>query len=67
MSGAARGVKPLRAKDSFGGDVEPNHMDAMCVLAMSKWLLSELVRLFHNVETDVASAAVDRLVVQRTG
>jgi hypothetical protein len=55
-------IRNNRGVGHVGGDVDPNHMDAMCVLAMSKWLLSELVRLFHNVETDVASAAVDRLV-----
>ena len=36
-------------------------MDAVCVVEMSKWLMCELVRIFHGVGTEEA-AAVDRLV-----
>jgi len=55
-------VRNNRGVGHVGGDVDPNHMDATCVLAMSKWLLAELVRVFHNVSTEQATAAIDALV-----
>lgn len=55
-------IRNNRGVGHVGGDVDPNHMDAACVLAMSKWLMSELVRVFHNVSTDQATAAIDALV-----
>lgn len=55
-------VRNNRGVGHVGGDVDPNHMDATCVLALSKWILSELVRVFHNVSTEEASAAIDALV-----
>ena len=33
-----------------------------CVLEMSKWVVSELVRIFHNVTTDEATAVVEGLI-----
>lgn len=58
-------VRNNRGVGHVGGDVDPNHMDATCVVAMSKWIMSELVRVFHGVTTDEASAAVDS-IVERT-
>lgn len=58
-------VRNNRGVGHVGGDVDPNHMDAACVLEMSKWVMSELVRVFHDVTTEEAAAAVDTLV-QRT-
>ena len=55
-------VRNNRGVGHVGGDVDPNHMDATCVLAMSKWLVGELVRVFHNVSTEQATAAIDALV-----
>lgn len=55
-------VRNNRGVGHVGGDVDPNHMDATCVVEMSKWLMSELVRVFHNVSTEDATAAVDALV-----
>lgn len=55
-------IRNSRGVGHIGGDVDPNHMDATCVVEMSKWLLSELVRVFHDVSTEEASAAVDALV-----
>lgn len=45
-----------------GGDVDPNTMDATAVLYMSKWVVAELVRIFHGVDMLTAIAAVDSLV-----
>jgi hypothetical protein len=55
-------IRNNRGVGHVGGDVNPNHMDATCVVEMSKWLLSELVRVFHDVTTEQAAAAVDVLV-----
>ena len=55
-------IRNNRGVGHAGGDVNPNHMDATCVLYMSKWILSELVRFFHNVDIQTASTAVDAIV-----
>jgi len=55
-------IRNNRGVGHIGGDVDPNHMDAVCVLAMSKWVMGELIRVFHDVSTEDASAAVDALV-----
>jgi hypothetical protein len=57
-------VRNNRDVGHVGGEVSPNHMDAVFVLNASKWIMSELVRIFHNVDTSVAVAAVD-LIVER--
>lgn len=58
-------VRNNRGVGHVGGDVDPNHMDAACVLEMSKWVMSELVRVFHGTSTEEATKAVD-LLVERT-
>jgi hypothetical protein len=58
-------IRNNRGVGHTGGDVNPNHMDATCVIEMSKWILSELIRIFHNVSTDKATAVVD-ILVERT-
>jgi len=55
-------VRNNRGVGHAGGDVDPNHMDAVVVLNLAKWLMAELVRLFHNVDTAAATAIVDALV-----
>jgi len=55
-------VRNNRGVGHVGGDVNPNHMDAACVLEMSKWVMSELVRVFHDTSTEEAALAVDSLV-----
>jgi len=58
-------IRNNRGVGHVGGDVDPNHMDATCVLEMSKWILSELVRLFHDVSPKEAAQTVDA-IVERT-
>jgi hypothetical protein len=57
-------IRNRRGVGHVGGDVNANHMDAEFVLAAAKWVVAELVRLFHNVDiisaTDVVDALVDR-------
>jgi hypothetical protein len=55
-------IRNNRGVGHVGGDIDANHMDAVAVLYMSKWILAELVRLFHGVDTDTATRVVDALV-----
>ncbi len=55
-------VRNNRGVGHVGGDVDPNAMDATCVLYMAKWILAELVRLFHNLATSAAESAVESIV-----
>jgi hypothetical protein len=59
-------IRNNRNVGHIGGDVEPSHMDAVCVLQMSKWILAELVRVLHGVDTESASAIVEGLVERET-
>jgi hypothetical protein len=59
-------IRNNRGVGHVGGDVDPNHMDATSVLAMTSWIVAELVRVFHNVSTLEAQACVDSLVERRT-
>ena len=55
-------IRNDRGVGHTGGDVDPNHMDASMVLAGAKWLVAELVRIHHNVDTATATQIVDSLV-----
>jgi hypothetical protein len=54
-------VRNNRGVGHVGGDVDPNEMDANCVLQLSKWIVCELVRVFHSTTTEKAEAAVSAL------
>jgi hypothetical protein len=54
-------IRNSRGVGHVGGDVNPNHMDAVCVVQMSKWVVAELIRVFHNVSAEEASGIVDSL------
>jgi hypothetical protein len=58
-------VRNGRNVGHVGGDVDPNHMDANLVVGMAQWLMAELVRLFHGVSTQEATAAVESLIERR--
>jgi len=49
-----------------GGDVDANHMDAACVLGMSRWILAELVRVFHNLPPEEAAEVVESLTTRES-
>jgi hypothetical protein len=55
-------IRNNRGVGHVGGDVNPNEMDSKVVLEMSKWIMAELVRLFHNVTTEEATTVVESLV-----
>lgn len=58
-------IRNNRGVGHSGGDVNPNHMDANAVLYLSKWLMSELVRIFHNVDTIMATKIIDSIVERK--
>src|SRR5712692_2157371 len=55
-------IRNNRGVGHVGGDVNPNHMDATAVVAMSKWTMAELVRVFHKVDTATATAAIEATI-----
>lgn len=54
-------IRNHRGVGHIGGDVDPNHMDAVCVLHMAKWIVSEFVRIFHSTTTAEAQRLVETL------
>lgn len=58
-------IRNNRGVGHVGGDVDPNLMDATAVVAMSKWVIAELIRIFHAVPVEEAQRLVDT-VVERT-
>jgi len=58
-------IRNNRGVGHVGGDVDPNHMDAVAVLSMANWIMSELVRVFHNVDTIDAQKVVDSITERR--
>lgn len=54
-------IRNNRNVGHVGGDVDPNHMDAVCVLHMAKWVMAELIRIFHKITLEEASAKVEAL------
>jgi hypothetical protein len=58
-------VRNNRNVGHVGGDVDPNHMDAVMVLSTANWIMAELVRFFHGLKTAEAQQVVDTLVEVR--
>jgi len=46
-------------------DVDPDFMDSSAVLAMTSWIMAELIRVFHNTTTEEAQRLVDNLAERR--
>lgn len=59
-------VRNNRGVGHVGGDVDPNHMDAVYVVYVAKWMMSELVRLLHDLDTATATKIVEQLVERET-
>lgn len=59
-------VRNNRNVGHVGGDVDPNHMDAVCVLQVSKWIVAELIRVLHHLPIDEAAELVDAIVERET-
>ncbi|MGR4871899.1 hypothetical protein ACIPRI_23880 [Variovorax sp. LARHSF232] len=58
-------IRNNRGVGHVGGDVDPNHEDAEAVLAMSTWIMAELVRVFHGMSLADAQVAVDAMVQRK--
>jgi len=54
-----------RSVGHVGGDVDPNHMDAVAVLSMCNWVMGELLRVFHSLSIAEAQKVVDALAEVR--
>lgn len=59
-------VRNNRNVGHVGGDVDPNHMDALVVLQMAKWIVAEMVRVLHDVDVEDAAETVEALVERET-
>jgi hypothetical protein len=59
-------VRNNRNVGHVGGDVDPNHMDALVVLQIAKWIVAEFVRVLHEVDVDDAAETVEALVERET-
>ena len=59
-------IRNNRNVGHVGGEVDANHMDASYVLATAKWVMAELVRIFHGLTVsqaqDVVEALTDKVV-----
>ncbi|HUB78683.1 MAG TPA: hypothetical protein VMB03_07810 [Bryobacteraceae bacterium] len=55
-------IRNNRNVGHVGGDVDPNHMDATTVLAITAWIMAELVRVFHATTVAEAQEIVDSIV-----
>src|ERR1700740_1248332 len=58
-------VRNNRNVGHVGGDVDPNHMDAVAILSVSNWIMGELVRVYHKLTTAQAQQLVGALVEVR--
>ena len=54
-------VRNNRGVGHVGSDVDPNHMDALVVLHISKWVICELVRVFYGVSTEEATSIIEAI------
>lgn len=59
-------VRNNRNVGHVGGDVDPNHMDALVVLQMAKWIVAEFVRVLHDVDVEEAAETVEALAERET-
>ena len=51
-----------RGVGHIGGDVNPNHMDSVTIVYMSKWILAEMIRTFHTLSISEAHELVEKIV-----
>jgi len=58
-------IRNNRGVGHVGGDVDPNFMDATAIVYNSSWILGELIRIFHNVNTTEAQDMVDALIERK--
>jgi len=54
-------IRNNRGVGHVGGEVDPNRMDSTVVLGCAKWLMAEMVRIFHNIDIESASLFIEAL------
>ena len=55
-------IRNNRSVGHVGGEVDPNHMDVTAVVAMARWVVAELIRVFHAIDVAAAQLVVEGLV-----
>lgn len=51
-----------RGVGHVGGDINPNHMDSVTVLYMTKWIMAELIRIFHIIPLSEAQEIIETII-----
>ncbi|MFH1376437.1 MAG: hypothetical protein ABIH25_02265 [Candidatus Woesearchaeota archaeon] len=51
-----------RGVSHVGGDVNPNHMDSVAIVYISKWILAEIIRIVHTLSISDAHELVEKIV-----
>jgi len=59
-------IRNNRSIGHVGDEVDPNHMDSVAVVYMSKWVLCELVRIFHETNLDEAQKLVESITIRES-
>jgi hypothetical protein len=58
-------IRNNRSVGHVGGDVDSNSMDAIAVVAISSWILGEMIRVLHNTTIDEAQKIIDFLTQRK--
>lgn len=56
------GIRNKRGVGHVGGDVNPNHMDALLVVTACDWVLAELIRILHDVPLEEAQNTIESII-----
>lgn len=63
--GAIYNIRNRRGVGHLSGDVNPNKSDALLIITLSEWILSEIYRINYNVSLQEAQSLVDILVSRK--
>ena len=58
-------IRNNRGVGRVGGDVDPNHQDAIAVYQLASWIMAELIRIYHRISLQEAQQVVDTLVERK--
>jgi hypothetical protein len=58
-------IRNNRNVGHVGGDVDPDYMDSSAVMAITSWILAELIRVFHGISTEEAQRIVNGLAERK--
>lgn len=58
-------IRNKRGVGHVGGDVDPNHMDAVFVVSSTDWIMAELVRVFHGISITEAQNLVEAIISKK--